>query len=290
LYEPRTSAELTPLAKLVATEGIARVENIFDPDRLRYLNKKVDPAFQMREALPRSYVYGNEMQDLGIFDDIFCDQMRDVMLSIIPDPVVYHCHIYEIAARQTKSHVFGSTLSGWHRDPDCAFHRADPTHISIFVYMKPVHPADGAFEFLLQDPEAALRTESPVIGVTGPAGMSFVWHRSFYHRASPNRGNVRRRVLKISIQRQAFASIHLRRKKELIAVTEKIPSDDLFMCCMFGRSAGRPDLGDWRYSVPVSQLAPTGTLAITQDTIDESIKRIEARHLAGVNSTDVAYD
>jgi hypothetical protein len=72
----------------------------------------------------------------------------------------------------------------------------------------------------------------------GQAGFSFVWHRSFYHRAAPNRGKQRRRVLKISIQRNQFHSHHL--SNDFFAtLVAKLPKGDAFTDLLFGRYQGR---------------------------------------------------
>src|SRR5260370_168084 len=64
--------------------------------------------------------------------------------------VVYHCHVYEIADLQDKSHIGGDVLRGWHRDTDVtqsAPHLGDC--LSIFLYLTEVpDKAAGAFEIV----------------------------------------------------------------------------------------------------------------------------------------------
>ena len=151
------------------------------------------------------------MNELGIMDEVLNPRMMDLLFSIIPDPVLYHFHFYEIAAKQEKSHIFSENLLGWHRDPDCTFRASDPTHLSIFVYFSDVGPDDGPFEFVPNLATENLSSGAKVASMQGPAGMSFVWHRRFFHRAAPNRGSRRRRLLKISVQNNEFKSAHLKR-------------------------------------------------------------------------------
>lgn len=45
-----------------------------------------------------------------------------------------------------------------------------------------------------------MRAGGDAVQLIGPVGTAAMWNRSYFHRASPNRGSVRRRVLKISFQ------------------------------------------------------------------------------------------
>src|SRR3978361_472003 len=130
----------------------------------------------------------------------------------MPDPVFYHFHLYEIAGGNKDSHIFSESLSGWHRDPDCEYVPNDPTHLSLFIYLTDVGPEDGPFQFLPGDPTRLMTGSTPVISLEGPAGFSFVWHRSYHPRPAPNRAPRRRRLLKISVQRNAYPSVHLERE------------------------------------------------------------------------------
>ena len=201
----------------MALDGILAVADIYSVAELAAINSAMDP-----------------MLDAGLFDRVLSRKMKDLILSVVPDPVLYHFHAYEIEANSTKSHIFGETLGGWHRDPDSEFFPGDPTHISVFVYLTDVGDYDGAFEFSSHPPCQPLRTDSPVLSMTGPTGMSFVWHRSYYHRASPNRGDRRRRMLKISVQRNFFISNHLN-DDFFKRVCAEVPEGDLETDMLLGR-------------------------------------------------------
>jgi hypothetical protein len=199
------------LRELLSTYGIARVEPVFSPDALAFIDATLNPPFAERTSEARSYVYADELHSLGLFETVFNDRVRDLLLSIMPDPVLYHCHVYEIAARNTRSHIFSeNSFAGWHRDPDSGYVEGEPTHVSVFIYLTDVSAEDGPFEFIPVLPTGWLRAKTPYDTIVGPRGTTFAWHRSFYHRAAPNRGAKRRRVLKISIQRNAFLSAHLK--------------------------------------------------------------------------------
>lgn len=238
MYKTRASSELTPTASLLASEGITLVNDVYSVNTLAAINSAMNPLFSARSGEARAYIRSDEMLEMGILDKVLSPAMRNLLLAIMPDPVFYHFHAYEIAGNSSQSHIFADQLGGWHRDPDSKYFPADPTHVSIFVYLSDVGEGDGAFEFSPQQPSEPLRPNSPAITMIGPTGMSFVWHRSFYHRASPNRGPRRRRLLKISIQRNAFHSTHLE-NEFFRGLRQKVTQGDLLTDLLLGRFQGK---------------------------------------------------
>ena len=237
-YVPRSRSQLSPLLEGLCDQGILAIEDIYSIADLAALNSAMDPIFAQKSNEPRSYVRADEMWDAGIFARVLSPKMRALIFSLVPNAVLYHFHAYEIAGNATKSHIFSEFLSGWHRDPDSEFIPGDPTHISLFVYLKDVGEQDGPFEFSPHTPDTPLTPDSPAISMTGPAGMSFAWQRRYYHRASPNRGPNRRRLLKISIQPNEFPSTHL--QNEFFAKTcNRIPSGDDELSLLFGKFQGK---------------------------------------------------
>jgi hypothetical protein len=115
---------------------------------------------------------------------------------------VYHAHAYEIAGYENQPHIRARRLEGWHRDEETisAYSPAWPYHISVFVYLTDVDADGGAFEFCPEPPGRGVRGGRPAASIAGAAGTTFVWNRSFVHRASPNRSSQRRRILKLSWQ------------------------------------------------------------------------------------------
>jgi hypothetical protein len=191
----------TPQERLLAT-GIMAIDDPFPPATIASWNAALDPLFDDSHQAHRAYIGADDLLRAGILTEIFTPGLFDLIGGLIPDAIVYHCHTYEIAARQVKSHINAKRLDGWHRDAETV--RAyDPnvlTHLSLFVYLTDVNDEGGAFEFLPRHPRPPIRAGDECIRVTGPAGTAFVWNRSFYHRASPNRSSTRRRLLKLSIQ------------------------------------------------------------------------------------------
>jgi hypothetical protein len=204
-------------AGIVRRDGIAAAPPLVDPAGLARLNAAVDPLFAADGGARRTYVGADELLSLGLLDVALSPALRGVAELLVPTPAIYHCHIYEIAAGQSKSHVHAAQPDGWHRDDETlpSYVPGGLRHVSLFVYLSNVGPQDGPFELLTGTPAGGLRGDHDglrgsrdVVQVTGPTGTSFAWNRSFWHRATPNVGPHRRRLLKVSIQ--PADEVHLR--------------------------------------------------------------------------------
>jgi ectoine hydroxylase-related dioxygenase (phytanoyl-CoA dioxygenase family) len=251
MYISRIEADLGDLPRILGEDGIARVPDIYTADEIAAINAVMDPFFQKKSAERRAYVWPDDMMELGIFETILSHSLKNVLFSIMPDPVIYHMLSSEIAGSNTKSHVFGDLPGGWHRDPDCSYFPKDPTHVSIFVYLTDVGPGNGCFELVPRLPHAPLESDSPVVSMMGRRGTSFVWHRSFYHRAAPNTSAQRRRIIKLSIQRNEFPSMHLRQDYFRRTLAE-VPRGDARTDVLLGRYQGKqaPLLSPGKVVVP----------------------------------------
>lgn len=250
------------LHHILTKQGIVKFDNVFSPEELSAIKASIDPIFEAKKNQARSYVHPDELVNAGLWQTIFSEKMLSVLFSIMPDPVLYHCHVYEIAGNSTTPHIFGNILTGWHRDPDSEYNPNYPTHISLFIYLTDVGEGDGAFEFI---PFRLrwLKRSTPYISVLGQSGFTFAWNRPFYHRASPNYGRTRRRLLKLSIQRNEFISTHLS-NKHFQSVLKLIPPGDAKMDLLLGRYQGKtapsfalPD------ALPLEKLKPNKVLEIS---------------------------
>jgi len=264
MYLARTMAELTPAARVLARDGLVMLPDIYTVNDLAELNAAMNTLFASRQDQKRSYVRPDDMMALGILDLVLSPAMLDVLFTIMPDPVLYHLHAYEIEAGCSQPHIFANQPGGWHRDMDSAYFRDDPTHVSVFVYLSDVGPDDGVFEFASQEPEAALMRGAPAMSLTGSAGLAFAWHRSFYHRAAPNRGPRRRRLLKISIQRNEFPSV-LMEKDYVRRMLAEVPAGNPKLDVLLGRLQGlaAPHQAASRMIAPV-RVQPMATVDVTQ--------------------------
>lgn len=274
-YRPRQQHEMSDFAQALGAKGILGVEDVYSTEQLAKINAIMDPIFAERAHESRSYVRPNDMLRSGILGDVLSSKMLDLIFSIHPQSVLYHFHAYEIKARSEKSHIFSETLGGWHRDPDCVHNGRDPTHVSIFVNLRDVGPRDGAFEFCPDSPEGRFGEDSAKVTMTGRAGTSFAWMRSFYHRASPNQGERRRRMLKISIQPNDYGSQHLGASFFRDVHEQIVPGNnqiDLLLGRYFGKKA--PTIVTERTFVPF-HIRPNGRIRLSEKEINRVMQEEE---------------
>lgn len=190
------------LQEVLVQEGIADLTGLWPTEQVEAWNDRLDPLFAAIDDQPRSYVSADQLVETGIFQEALSEPVRRLIASIQPSALLYHFHCYEIAAAQTKPHIQRNRFQGWHRDLETLsdFTKDFPTFVSIFILMSPVGDADGPFEFAPKSAETGLRAGGEIVRLVGPVGTAAIWNRSYYHRAAPNRGPRRRRILKFSFQ------------------------------------------------------------------------------------------
>ncbi len=223
--------------RLIET-GITAIAPLYAPETISGWGATLDHAFEKLRSEDRSYLAADEVLDLGLFDEVFTATLRRLIWELMADAVIYQCHIYEIAANQDRPHIEAHRLDGWHRDAETVTDHdpRDLRFVSLFVYLTDVGDEGGAFDFLAQPMRWPLIDSKPAVHVTGPAGTSFLWNRSFFHRASPNRSDVRRRVLKISVQPRTRPNCRLG-LPQFQAVRDVLRGKDPFLESLFGRIA-----------------------------------------------------
>jgi len=250
------------LQDVLKREGIARLGDIYTTDEMRTLNVAVDPIFSNRASERRAYVHPDEILATGLWPLVFSKHMRAILFSVMPDPVLYHCHVYEIAGESNEPHIFGESLSGWHCDVDDEEDSGEPTHLSLFVYLTEVGAENGAFEFAPATSRQWLKPNAPYASVLGPPGFTFLWNRRFFHRAAPNHSSLRRRILKLSIQRNRYLSTHLE-NEHFRKVRECLPVGDWEMDILLGRYQGTTAPLIQRNVTPTwAHILPNATLKI----------------------------
>ncbi|MBL7856251.1 MAG: phytanoyl-CoA dioxygenase family protein [Cyclobacteriaceae bacterium] len=227
--------------KELKKSGLIFLEDPYGVDIIERWNLLLDPLFNQRDG-KRSYVNAKELLDLGILNDIFSPAFRNVLRAIMPDAVLYHCHVYEIDAHQTTSHIHQGSNLGWHRDEECMVkYEPDNYHfLSYFVYLTDVKEESGPFELAPFKPSQAAKRNMPTIKVLGKRGTAFIWNRAYRHRACPNTSDTRRRLLKLSFQHNSLTNdrIHLPEFKEVL---NQVNNQDEYLAFLFG--AKYPDNG-----------------------------------------------
>jgi hypothetical protein len=281
---------------LLKTAGICSIPNMYTAQEIAGINAAIEPILASRLEERRAYVHPDELVELGVMNQLFNEQMMNTLFTIMPDPVLYHCHVYEIAANDSRSHIFSDSLLGWHRDDDSFYIEEHPTHVSLFVYLSTVGKNDGAFEFMPDvSPSKWMLNGDKYISVQGEPGYSFAWQRSYYHRASPNRGPVRRRLFKISIQRNSFISLHLG-NAHFSKVLTQIPPGNVQWDLLLGRYQGA-DAPKLPSPVPPAALPIATNNTLSLPTIDlakvqmrEKVQDLKRKIKGNTQPVVAAYD
>lgn len=225
------------LKQHLTQHAIAVIPDLYNQAKIDRWNILCDPIIKTQTST-RKYVSALELFETGILEEVFTDSLLSTIFTLMPDAELYHCHVYEIAANQEKSHIKSNNkLHGWHRDSDCKhnFSKDYLQHLSLFVYLTDVSEIGGYFE--VSDKKLRI---IPLFGnsdtsyqLIGPKGHSFLFDRKAFHRASPNYSDIPRRVLKISFQSSALFN-HKRAEAIFEQVRSQLHNDQLLLRQLFG--------------------------------------------------------
>ena len=245
---------------VLTSRGIATTDDLVPPQVISEWKAALDPLFATSATKARAYVDAGQLAELGILAQCCTPGLRALMSALTPYPVLYHCHAYEVAANQETPHIHQGILRGWHRDdetvPGNDMGRA--RYLSCFVYLSDVGEDGGAFELVPRPPRWGIQRGEAAVRVVGPAGTTFVWNRTYFHRASPNRAPRRRRLLKLSWQSAERPNPRLQ-LDEFARARRCLGDGDAFLASLLGASptgATPPD------AEPLDALVPQ-TLAAT---------------------------
>jgi hypothetical protein len=223
----------------LADKGICAISPLYSNEKIAEWNTLLDDHIQCQHY-DRRYANAEVLHNMGMIKDIFNENMRDLIKHLMPDAVLYHCHVYEIDGGQKKTHIHAENgRQGWHRDEECLpdFEINNPQFVSIFVYLTDVAEDSGPFEIVNYPPSKGLEiiTNRPSFKMLGNSGYSFIFDRVYMHRANPNFSPVSRRVLKLSIQPNNYDNIRIG-LQEFTEVLKKIEGTDEFVEQLFGKN------------------------------------------------------
>ena len=188
--------------------GFLELENIFSKEQIDLINIKADPLILKKFNKTKTEILIKELIESGIADIILTNEnLRKIILTIMPDPILFGFNLYEVNTMQKKTHTNDNSADGWHVDtPVLPFlDRKQTNFVSFIIYLTDVMSfEDGPFEVTSENMVEKLKHKSQSKKILGCKGTSFIWNNNYLHRASPNIGKIRRRVLKISFQNNYF--------------------------------------------------------------------------------------
>lgn len=190
--------------------GFLELENIFSIDEINSINIKADPIIKDKFNKKKTEIILDELVKSGIADIVMTNKkLRRMVLEILPDPILFGFNIYEVDTMQKRTHTSDNSTDGWHVDtPVLPFlDRKQPNFISLMVYLTDVLDfQDGPFEVTSENTIENINHSLQSKKILGSKGTSFIWNNNYIHRASPNSGKIRRRVLKIGFQNNYLQS------------------------------------------------------------------------------------
>lgn len=257
--------ESNPAYSFLASHGICALQPLYPKSQIEGWNRIVDPVIQSQD-LSRRYVNAQKLYELGLLTEIFSSRMRSLIAQLIPNPVLHHCHMYEIDGNQSESHIRTEDgLLGWHRDDECLpdFVLGRPNCISIFVYMTDVETSNGPFELSNIPPSKGFRmiAGKPCYQMIGSTGYTFIFNRSYIHRAHPNKSAKPRRLLKLSVQPTEIANPRIR-LPEFVNVLQELGDEDIYLKHLFGGTCDPDELG--KCTASYLSLAAPGVLELRE--------------------------
>jgi hypothetical protein len=216
--------------------GFIEFEDIFSTENIDDINKKVDPIIAYKFTKEKTEILLQDLIKTGIVDIVLSNNnVRNIILQIMPDPVLCEFNIYEVDSFQARTHTNDNTLNGWHPDiPELPFlNRKLPNFISFMIYLTDVLDfSDGPFEITSENNIKNINHNLLSKKILGKKGTSFIWNNNYIHRGSPNSGKNRRRVLKFSFQNNYIQNNFYPRLQE--AYIDVINKDD-FTNFVFGK-------------------------------------------------------
>ena len=225
------------ILKIIKKSGVVELENLYSENLITEWNSKLDKIIKAKNSKndKRVEIDLNELVECGIVDQIFNDKFKSVISNLMDDPVLYLMNANEIVGNEDKPHVANNSLNGWHYDISTLSYldRNNPNFITMFIYLSDVLNFDDApFEICSETNLDLISNITPTKKILGKKGKCFVWNNSFIHRASPNKGPNKRRIIKIGFKNNYFQNDFI---PKLNSSYSKIKYKDNFTDFAFGK-------------------------------------------------------
>tara|TARA_B110000971_G_C19937602_1_gene467132 strand:+ start:154 stop:981 length:828 start_codon:yes stop_codon:yes gene_type:complete len=198
--------------------GFIEFKNIFDDALIEKWNSKLDFFYKNKKDKIILDFTDNRVDKIGfeILQEFFNDKIKYIISKLIPDPIILWAGSNEIPGNTKISHVNHNDIGGWHTDigEDLSFiDLKNPHYMTFFVYLTDVGPEDGPFEITNVTKKREINSSTSAKTLLGKKGTCFVWGNGFFHRAAPNYGNLRRRILKIQLQNNYLENSYIDKMK-----------------------------------------------------------------------------
>tara|TARA_B110000483_G_C17951500_1_gene448467 strand:- start:223 stop:735 length:513 start_codon:yes stop_codon:yes gene_type:complete len=130
--------------------GFLELDDIFSMKQIDLINIKANPIILSKFNKTITEILLDELIKFGIADIVLGNEnLRKIILQIMPDPVMFGFNIYEVDTLQERTHTNDNAVDGWHVDtPILPFlDRKNPNFVSFMIYLTDVmNFQDGPFE------------------------------------------------------------------------------------------------------------------------------------------------
>jgi len=222
------------ILELYKKNGFVEFDNLFTENQISKWNSLLDAHYEGKKEKHNIDLLELGEPGFNIVKEFFNDKIRFISCALIKDPILFYAGSNEIPSEQKVSHVNHNEIEGWHTDTGEELQYLDmrmPYWITFFVYLTNVDNDDGAFEISNIVKKKQISHNTECFKMTGKKGKCFLWGNPFYHRASPNIGTNRRRILKIQIQHNYLENSYLDKLKKNHKFLE---NEDNFLKYIFG--------------------------------------------------------
>jgi len=216
--------------------GVIEFDNIFDSNQIDKWNRVLEAHYAGSDDKVSLDLTDLGKEGLDILKEFFNDKIKYITNQLIKDPIVFYAGSNEIPSNATISHVNHNEIGGWHTDTGENLQYLDlrkPYWITFFVYLTDVGENDGPFEITNVTRKKDINNSTKSFSMTGKKGKCFLWGNPFYHRAAPNLGSTRRRILKIQVQHNYLQSSYNENLKKFHDLLNK---EDVYFSYLTGKS------------------------------------------------------